>query len=224
MSGRRAAVAAAVAVFIAAAVVVVWRAPGGSEPMNGATTPTTIPHSDESQVNSEPVTEGTDEPTETLTHLIESPEQAAVRFLELTEVVVKMTPAEAAQVQRSVASAASAERLATSVLVTMADLQAEFPEGIDVDIAPLGVSSEPVGDAWLVEVWYAAVAVYGEIAAVERWETATYRVVLEDGEWRMDDLVTVEGPVPIRPDTLFATPTDVFIAGTARFSDEAISP
>ena len=39
--------------------------------------------------------------------------------------------------------------------------------------------------------------------------------------WTMEE---VEGPTPVRPESLVATPTDLFIAGTARFSDEVISP
>lgn len=221
MSAVRTVVAAAVIAVAIAAGVLLWQRADAIEPAAVAST-TAVSTAEPAQAASPD--SSVPPATATLTHVAESPEQAAVRFLELTEVVVGLPPAEAAEVQRSVASAASAELLASSVLETMTDLQSEFPEGVDVEIAPLGVSSMPAGDAWLVEVWYAAVATYGEIVAVERWETATYRVVFEEGEWRMDDLVTVEGPTPVRPESLVATPTDLFISSTARFSDEVITP
>ncbi|MEZ5278977.1 MAG: hypothetical protein R2770_00760 [Acidimicrobiales bacterium] len=230
MSARRAAIAAAATILVTAVAALLWRTPSSSEPAPAAAIIEAQAIDSETQLTDEPVfideptTTSTEAPTATLTHLVETPEQAAVRFLELTEEVVAVTPEEAAAIQRSVASAASADRLAASVLITMSQLQDEFPEGITVEIAPLGVTSTQVGDGWEVEVWYAAVATYGDIVAIERWETATYRVVLEDGEWRMDDLATVEGPVPTRPESVFATPTDLFIEQAARFSDDGIKP
>ena len=144
---------------------------------------------------------------------------ATVRFLELTEDVMRMTPAEGAALQRSISTAGSADRLAAEVEATLTDLQVSIPEGVTVHIAPFGASTRQVGEGWEVAVWYAEVIVYGQELAVEQWRTATYTLVWEAGEWRMADLVSEYGPTPVRPASTVASTAGELIATTAGLSD-----
>ena len=149
----------------------------------------------------------------------ESAVAATVRFLELTEDVVRMTPAEGAALQRSISTAGSADRLAAEVKATLTDLQLSVPEGVAVHVAPFGATASEVGDGWEVAVWYAEVIVYGQELAVEQWRTATYTLVWEAGEWRMADLVSEHGPTPVRPASTVASTAEELIATTAGLSD-----
>ncbi len=155
---------------------------------------------------------------------MERPEAAAVRFLELTEDVVRMTPEDGARAQRSIASSASADRLSQEVFETLSGLANDVPGGVIVQIAPLGVRSVETSPGWDVSIWYVEVVVYGNELAVEQWRTATYSLVDEDGEWRMDALVSTDGPVPTRPAAAVAWATPTFIAGIAGFDDEVLQP
>ena len=60
--------------------------------------------------------------------------------------------------------------------------------------------------------------------AVEQWRTATYTVEWEAGEWRMADLVSRDGPTPVRPASTVASTTAELIAATAGLSDEGWAP
>lgn len=155
---------------------------------------------------------------------MERPEVAAVRFLELTEDVVRMAPEEGARAQRSIASSASADRLSQEVFETLTGLANGVPGGVEAQIAPLGVRSVETSAGWDVSIWYVEVVVYGNELAVEQWRTATYSLVDEDGEWRMDALVSTDGPVPTRPAAAVAWATPTFIAGIAGFDDEVLQP
>lgn len=145
---------------------------------------------------------------------------AALRFLELTEDVARMAPAEAAAVQRSISTEASADRLAGEVGATLTDVALSVPAGVTVEIAPLGSYARPAGDGWEVSVWYVEVVVYGDELAVEQWRTATYSLEWEAGEWRMADLVSSDGPTPVRPASAVASTTAELVTATGRFSDD----
>ena len=155
---------------------------------------------------------------------MERPEVAAVRFLELTEDVVRMTPEEGARAQRSIASSSSADRLSQEVFETLTGLTNDVPGGVEVQIAPLGVRLVETSAGWDVSIWYVEVVVYGNELAVEQWRTATYSLVDEGGEWRMDALVSTDGPVPTRPAAAVAWATPELIAGIAGFDDEVLQP
>lgn len=150
--------------------------------------------------------------------------RAAVRFLELTERVVAMTPEEGADAQRAISTARSAERLAADVQSKLAAIQAQVPEGVTVHVAPVAVRSTRLGDGWRVAVWYVQVAVYGRELAVEQWTTVTYSMVWEAGGWRMDDLVSTPGPHPTQPATTTATPVGQLLAALNGFTDEGATP
>ena len=154
----------------------------------------------------------------------ESPDVAAVRFLEMTEEVVRLSPTDGALAQRSIASEASADRLSNEVFETLTGLANDVPDGVAVQIAPIGVSSAETATGWDVSIWYVEVVVYGSELAVEQWRTATYSLVEEGGKWRMDSLVSTDGPVPTRPASAVAWSTSAFIAGMAGFDDEVLEP
>ena len=145
---------------------------------------------------------------------------AAVGFLELTEEAVALSPAEAADLQRSISTEASADRLAGEVEATLAEVATAAPNGLTVDVAPLLASAQEVSDGWEVSIWYVEVIVYGNELAVEQWTTATYTLVWESGEWRMSDLVSKVGPVPVRPAATIASPTMELVTSTAGMDDE----
>lgn len=149
---------------------------------------------------------------------------AALRFLELTERVVEMTPEEAADAQRAISTARAAERLAADVETKLRAIQAQVPEGVAVRVAPVAVRSSRLGDGWSVAIWYVQVAVYGGELAAEQWTTATYSMVWEGGGWRMDDLVSAPGPTPARSSTTTATPVGELLAALEGFSDEGVAP
>ena len=155
---------------------------------------------------------------------VESPEVAAVRFLEMTEEVVRLSPTDGALAQRSIASGASADRLSDEVFETLTGLANDVPGGVLVQIAPIAVSSVETATGWDVSIWYVEVVVYGSELAVEQWRTATYSLVKQGGEWRMDALVSTDGPVPTRPASAVAWSTSAFIAGMAGFDDEVLEP
>ena len=155
---------------------------------------------------------------------VESPEVAAVRFLEMTEEVVRLSPTDGALAQRSIASEASADRLSNEVFETLTRLANDVPDGVVVQIAPIGVSAVETPTGWDVSIWYVEVVVYGSELAVEQWRTATYSLVKQGGEWRMDALVSTDGPVPTRPASAMAWSSPAFIAGMAGFDDEVLEP
>lgn len=211
-------VLAAVATAI---TVVVLAVAGGREPQRSdipspPSSAATAPAPD--RPNLTPTTGSTEPSTET------GARRAAVRFLELTEQVVAMTPGEGADAQRAISTGRSAERLATDVQSKLAAIHAQVPEGVTVHVAPVAVRSTRPGDGWSVAVWYVEVAVYGRELAVEQWTTATYSMVWEADGWRMDDLVSTPGPYPTRPATATATPVGQLLAALNGFTDEGATP
>ncbi len=153
-----------------------------------------------------------------------SPQLAAVRFLELTEDVVLLSPDDGAEMQRSIATSDASERLATEVSDLLTQLQTDVPEGVAVHLAPLSLSSVETSTGWDVLIWYVEVIVYGDQLAVEQWRTATYSLVSEDGEWRMDDLESVDGPIPTRPASAVGWSASALTSALAGFSDEVLLP
>lgn len=154
----------------------------------------------------------------------ELPEQAAVRFLELTEDVVRLSPDEGARLQGSIASSAAADRLSSDVFDLLRQLEADVPEGVAVHLAPLSLRTVETGSGWDVAIWYVEVVVYGDELAVEQWRTATYSLVDENGEWRMDALESSDGPVPTRPASVVGWSAPALITAVSGFDDGALLP
>jgi len=152
----------------------------------------------------------------------ESPEQAAVRFLELTEEVVGLSPAEGAALQRSISSSDASGELAIEIFDVLTQLEAEVHGGVVLHVAPLGVRSTRTKFGWDVSIWYVEVIIYGDELAVEQWRMATYSLVDENGDWRVLDLVSTDGPAPVRPASLYAWSVASLIAGIEGFDDSVL--
>jgi hypothetical protein len=153
-----------------------------------------------------------------------SPELAAVRFLELTEEVVRLAPEAGAEVQRSIASSETADRLSTEVFELLTQLRMDVPEGVVVHLAPLSARSVETRTGWDVSIWYVEVIVYSDRLAVEQWRTSTYSMVEEFGEWRMDGVVSSDGPVPTRPASAVGWSARSLTLALAGFDDEVLQP
>ena len=154
---------------------------------------------------------------------IESPELAAVRFLELTEEVVLLSPEAGAELQRSISSVSETDSLVKEVFDLLTQLKTDVPEGVVVHVAPLGVDSVETASGWDVSIWYVEVIIYGDQLAVEQWRTATYSLVEENGEWRMAALESSDGPVPTRPASAVGWSASSLISAIVRFDDEVLA-
>ena len=150
--------------------------------------------------------------------------QAAVAFLELTEDVVASTATEAAQLQRSISSARSADRLTVEVEEKLTAIKAQVPDGVVVRVAPISTRATVRGEGWEVAIWYAQVVVCGQEIAFDQWNTATYVLVWEGGGWRMDALGSTVGPTPSRPVAVVSTPVVEMLSVLAGFDDEGMFP
>lgn len=144
---------------------------------------------------------------------------AAVGYLELTEDAVSMTPADAAAVQRSIATADFADEFGADTERRMVELAAAVPGGVVLRVAPIAVRSVADGDDWLVSVWYVqTITMVGE-AVVDDWRTADYRMAWEGDAWKIASFGSVRGPMPGRgSQPASATATD-FEAGLDGFTD-----
>ena len=183
-----------------------------------------VPASNDGVRDAVPASNGDDPPQADPDRSMAGASAAAVRFLELTEQVVSMEPAEAAELQRSISSQASADRLAAEVAETLTAIRREVPDGVSVSVAPLGVDAVERSDGWDVSIWYVEVVVYGHQLAVEQWRTSTYGLVWESGGWRMDSLTSEAGPTPVRPATVVASPVADVAEAVRRLDDGVLVP
>ncbi|MCB0997369.1 MAG: hypothetical protein KDB21_19885 [Acidimicrobiales bacterium] len=147
---------------------------------------------------------------------------AAVAYLELTEEAVSLTPAEAAAVQRSIATAEFAEEFGADTEQKMVELTQTVPGGVILRVAPIEVRSVADGDDWLVSVWYAqAITMVGD-AVVDDWRTASYRMRWEAGTWKIAAFSSQRGPTPGRgtqPASTSAVDFELLLDG---YSDEGL--
>ena len=150
--------------------------------------------------------------------------RAAVAFLEATEDIVHLTPAEAAEAQRAISTAAAGERLASEVEEQMTDLLARTPQGVEVWIAPMNARSRQSRDGYSVSIWYAEVVAVGTAIAVDNWRTVTYSLVWERKTWLIDGQSSIEGPVPSRAGGLTVTPPSTLLSILSEFNDEELTP
>lgn len=149
---------------------------------------------------------------------------AAVRYLELSEDLVEMSPAEAASVQRRISTADAADRLAVDVEAQLAELIEEFPAGLTLWVAPISAFTRPVGDEWEVSIWYVqVVAITGETVR-DIWKTVTYRLADHAGEWKIADKVSVSGPTPASSAATVVTPAVALAAMLGGFDDDGLTP
>ncbi len=149
---------------------------------------------------------------------------AAVSYLEATEEIVALTPAEAADAQRSISTTASAERLAGQVEEQMVNLAARTPQGVQVWLAPMEARSTEIDGGYEVSIWYAEVVAIGTATAVDNWRTITYTLLWENSTWLIEDTGSVVGPVPARGGGLIITPPSMLVSLLAAFDDQGLVP
>ena len=104
--------------------------------------------------------------------------------------------------QRSISTTADADRLAQQVRDQLESIRVEVPEGVAVGGGAAGGVVVGAAGRWVGRCrwWYVEVVVYAGELAVEQWRTATYDLRWEGGGWAGGgDLVSVQGPVPVRP-------------------------
>jgi len=146
----------------------------------------------------------------------------AVGYLEMTEDAVSMAPAEAGEVQRSIATADFADAFAADAEQRMIELRESIPGGIVLRVAPIEVRSIDDGDEWLISIWYAqAITIVGE-TVVDDWRTADYRLRWEDGSWRIAAFSSDRGPMPGRGSQPPSLDAIDFEAQLTDFSDEGL--
>jgi hypothetical protein len=150
--------------------------------------------------------------------------RAAVAFLEATEDIVHLTPAEAAEAQRAISTTSAGERLASEVEQQMTDLRERTPQGVEVWIAPMNARSRESLDGYSVSVWYAEVVAVGTAIAVDNWRTVTYSLVWERNTWLIDEQTSIEGPVPSRAGGLTVTPPSTLLSILSDFNDDQLTP
>ena len=148
---------------------------------------------------------------------------AAVAYLEATEEVVALAPADAASIQRTIATADFAVEFGEDAEQRMAELIAAVPGGITLRVAPIAARSVADGEDWLVSVWYVqAITLVGE-GVVDDWRTANYRMRWEDNTWLIGSFESNRGPIPGRgSQPASATPIE-FEAILSGYSDDGLS-
>lgn len=147
---------------------------------------------------------------------------AAVAYLEATEEAVRMSPTEAAAVQRAFATTAFAEEFGVDTEQRMIDLTAAVPNGIVLRIAPIEARSFPDGDDWLVAVWYVQAITIAEESVVDDWRTAHYRLRWEDDTWKIAEFSSERGPMPGRGTNPPSASPQQFEAILTDFTDEGL--
>lgn len=147
---------------------------------------------------------------------------AAVAYLEATEEAVRMSPREAAAVQRAFATTDFAEEFGTDTEQRMIDLTAAVPNGIVLRVAPIEARSFPDGDDWLVAVWYVQAITIAEESVVDDWRTAHYRLRWEDDAWKIAEFSSERGPMPGRGTNPPSASPQQFEAILTDFTDEGL--
>ncbi len=147
---------------------------------------------------------------------------AAVAYLEATEEAVRMSPTEAAAMQRAFATADFAEEFGSDTEQRMIDLTAAVPNGIVLRVAPIEARSSSDGDDWLVAVWYVQAITIAEESVVDDWRTAHYRLRWEDDTWRIAEFSSERGPMPGRGTNPPSASPQQFEATLTDFTDEGL--
>jgi hypothetical protein len=148
---------------------------------------------------------------------------AAVGYLESTELAVEMSPADAAELARSMASDRYRDEFAVETEQSMVELWETIPDGITLRLSPLEARATAVGDDWIVSVWFVEVISIGTDAVVDDWRTVTYRMVWQDGTWKIDSFESERGPTPGRGTQPASSTPAGFEALLDGFSDEGLA-
>lgn len=123
---------------------------------------------------------------------------AGISFARLNEALVLMSPEHAAAAWRAMAAEASTDQLVADVAARLSTLRERWPVGsLTYRVAPLAVRvSETEAGQMEVAVWYVGVVAAVGQPTYEEWVTDTYRLVWEDGDWRVAAFSDTPGPRP----------------------------
>jgi hypothetical protein len=157
----------------------------------------------------------------TMTRLADRSEGAALRaainYLEVAEDSPALGPLGAADAQRAMSSAASADAMALDVENSMTLLLAVYPQ-LRIRVAPIESRTVASGDGWQVSIWYVATFTLDD-EVIDSWNTVTYQMVWERDRWVIDSYDSIEGPVPARLVEDESTPGTEFEAALSGFVD-----
>ncbi|MGI8711557.1 MAG: hypothetical protein ACR2LA_11255 [Acidimicrobiales bacterium] len=128
-------------------------------------------------------------------------EAAAREFVRATASMVTMEPEAAVAAQRVMAASAAEEDL---VARRSAELQNIWGSAGREDLSywytPIASRGSMSGaQEALAEVWYVGVLRSSLKPGLQTWRTASFRLVWEDDDWRVDQQSEVVGPVPTSP-------------------------
>jgi hypothetical protein len=124
---------------------------------------------------------------------------AAVAYLRLSEQVVAMDDAAAADAQRAAATSSAADGLVTTTLAKLAALRQAFPGGpVVLRVAPLAIRARLDGsNGAITEIWHVDVVSPLGGTAYEQWRTSRYELAWERDAWRVAAETAVDGPRPL---------------------------
>lgn len=131
----------------------------------------------------------------------EAAKASAIAYLRLSELVVGMDDAAAAEVQRAAATSSAADRLVVETLTKLAALRRSFPSGpVVLRVAPLAVRVKlDIPGLARADIWHVAVVSPPGGTAYEQWRTSHYELVWERDSWRVSAETSEDGPRPLSP-------------------------
>lgn len=197
--------------------------PSSVSPVDTATAEASAPVSGPIEIDEPVIADQVDwEPLE-FERSVEGARSAAITYLESTEEAVTLSPEQAAVGARSMASAAFQDEFAADTEARMAELRESIPAGITLRLAPIETRVSADGDSWQVSVWFVEAITVGTDAVVDDWRTASYRLVWEDGTWKIDEFASERGPMPGRGSQPASESPSGFEALLSGFDDEGLS-
>lgn len=124
---------------------------------------------------------------------------AAIAYLRLSERVVGMDDAAAADAQRAVATSSAADGLVTETLAKLAVLRRAYPGApVILRVAPLAIRVTVDGpDRATTEIWHVDVVSPPGGTAYEQWRTTRYELAWERDAWRVASETALDGPRPL---------------------------
>lgn len=230
----RAVAATAVGVLVGGALISGWvgddsRTSTGSGSVPSVAAPAVAPTSGAAAGGSPVTDQPSRQQVEETVEIVETADRseggartAAVAYLEATEEAVRMSPTEAAAVQRAFATTEFAEEFGADTEQRMIDLTAAVPNGIVLRVAPIEARSFPDGDDWIVAIWYVQAITIAEESVVDDWRTAHYRLRWEDDTWKIAEFSSERGPMPGRGTNPPSAMPQQFEAILTDFTDEGL--
>jgi hypothetical protein len=151
----------------------------------------------------------------------DTPEEAALRLLRLSDAVLRMSESEALAAQARASTPEAAPALTERLRSQLSALHAGFGDGTRQRLAPLAVKVDARGANATVDVWCVAVVWTAQYPTYQQWRTVTFELARRDGEWLEVAERTAAGPVPTVLDNAPASDGDVLTRMLSDFADVA---